>query len=88
MRVKVKMFGSLRRLLPVDEDSLVLDLPDGATVAHILCRLEVPDGELGLAVVDGVVEADTTILRDGDLVELFAVMAGGVAAGVGKAQTA
>lgn len=57
-------------------------LPDGATVASVLCLLEVDPGARGVAVaVDGEVVTratwSQTALRDGSRVEILGAIGGG-----------
>ncbi len=77
MRVSVKMSGNLRRFLPLGQATLELTLPAGSTVNTVIRQMGVPDGELAVMVVNGELCSETTILHDGDVLELLAAMAGG-----------
>jgi sulfur-carrier protein len=79
VRVEVKLFATLERYLPdcAEGDTATLELPDGATVAHLARRLHVPEDLLFLAAVNGHEAPCDTRLRPGDVVALFPPLAGG-----------
>lgn len=77
MKVTVKLFGNLRRHLPRTQELLELDLVEGVRINEVLEQLGIDDGEVGLAVVNGELVAETSQLHDGDRLELFAVIGGG-----------
>ena len=77
MNVAVKLFGNLRRHLPPGQEAIALRLAPGTSIEAAIQRLGVPDGEVGLAVVNGEAVPETSVLRDGDRLELFAPMGGG-----------
>lgn len=77
MNATVKLFGNLRRHLPPGQEVIELALAPGTSIGAVMQRLGVHEGEVGLAVVNGEVVAETTALRDGDHLELFAIMGGG-----------
>lgn len=77
MRISVKLSGALRRFLPPGQASFELTLPEDATAPDVIRAMGVPDGEVGLVVVNGNVASDDAMLHDGDVLELLAVMAGG-----------
>jgi molybdopterin converting factor small subunit len=79
MKVHVKLFASLRKYLPSDarDDTITLDVPEGATVAEIVTRLGIPDEHARMVVCGGrQVEISTPVL-DGQQVSVFPPLAGG-----------
>lgn len=77
MDVTIKLFGNLRRYLPTGQEIVKLALSDGATITTTIDQLGIDDGEVGLAVVNGEIAAETAALRDGDRLELFGIISGG-----------
>jgi len=77
MNVTVKLFGNLRRHLPPGQEAIALSLAPGTSLEAAMQQLGVPDGEVGLAAVNGEAVPETSVLRDGDRLELFAPMGGG-----------
>jgi len=68
MNVAVKLFGNLRRHLPPGQEAIALRLAPGTSIEAAIQRL---------AVVNGEAVPETSVLRDGDRLELFAPMGGG-----------
>jgi sulfur carrier protein ThiS len=77
MNVTVKMFGNLRRHLPDGQEAFQLELAPGTSIDGVITQLGVNPGEVGIAVVNGELVEESSTLRDGDRLELFAVMGGG-----------
>lgn len=78
MKVSVRLHAVLRDLLPGGNGDI--DLPDGATVTALLDQLGI-DAELReLVTVNGeqVADFESTGLREGDEVQVFPAVAGGV----------
>lgn len=76
MKVTVTVFGELRKYLP-DDDTVQVEVPDGATVAEVLAQLGVPGDDAWMSIVnDAVVEADHR-LAPGDHLEVFHPVGGG-----------
>jgi molybdopterin converting factor small subunit len=74
MKVKVKLFASLRTLGP---DEQVLDLPDGTTADNVIDLLKIPRTIRLLKIVNGEHRPADHVLQDGDDLALFPPIAGG-----------
>jgi molybdopterin synthase sulfur carrier subunit len=79
MKVQVKLFASLRKYLPsgARDDTITLDVPEGATVAEIVTRLGIPGEHARMAVCGGKQVETSTPIADGQQVSLFPPLAGG-----------
>jgi len=77
MRVKVRLFGDLRRACGVGEREL--ELPSPACVADVARAAGIPDGASPLMVVNGKTALADAQIGDGDEVAFFPRVAGGAA---------
>jgi len=75
----VHLTATLRTYLPVGTagDSIVLDLPEGATVDQVVHSLRIPSELERLTVVNGRDAAPDQPLSEGDVLSLFPPLAGG-----------
>jgi sulfur carrier protein ThiS len=78
MHVHVKLFSRFRQHLPREaKGEATIELPDGATVAHLLDHLGIVQ-RVQLITVNEQPETDQAcVLRDGDSVRIFPVVVGG-----------
>jgi molybdopterin converting factor small subunit len=74
MKVKVKLFASLRTLGP---DEQVLELPARTTIDDVVHILRIPDTIRLLRIVNGEHRPADHVLQDGDDLALFPPIAGG-----------
>ncbi len=74
MKVKVKLFASLRTLGP---DEQVLDLPAGTTIDAVVHILKIPETIRLLKIVNGEHRPADHVLKDDDDLALFPPIAGG-----------
>ena len=74
MKVKVKLFASLRTFGP---DEQVLDLPDRTTIDDVVQLLRIPGTIRLLRIVNGEHRPADHHLQDGDDLALFPPIAGG-----------
>ncbi len=77
--VQVKLFATLRRHYPdlgIGE-AMDIDLTDGATVNQLLDHLDLPEKEVKVVFVNGVVRGRDYALADGDEVGIFPPVGGG-----------
>jgi molybdopterin synthase sulfur carrier subunit len=74
MKVKVKLFASLRTFGP---DEQVLELPDHTTIDEVIRSFKFPGTIRLLRIVNGEHRPEDHVLRDGDELALFPPIAGG-----------
>jgi len=74
MKVKVKLFASLRTLGP---DEQVLDLPAQTTIDDVVRSFKFPGTIRLLRIVNGEHRPADHVLKDGDELALFPPIAGG-----------
>jgi len=77
--VHVKLFATLRRHYPdlgIGE-AMDVDLTDGATVNQLLDHLDLPEKEVKVVFINGVVRGRDYTLTDGDEVGIFPPVGGG-----------
>jgi sulfur carrier protein ThiS len=78
MRIRVIPYAELRRqVLPKGEDTLWLDLPDGATVGDVLRMLDLKTEDRLIVGLDGAYATPDTPLRDDAELTLVTPMQGG-----------
>jgi hypothetical protein len=79
MRVSVKLHGSLRKYLPAGASHpAVLDFSTRPTVADVIRRLGIPPNHSRIAVVDEVQLDPASVLCDGQELNLFPPLVGGI----------
>jgi hypothetical protein len=78
MKVKVQLHAVLRDLLPGGKGAV--DVPEGATVTSLLDQLEIDEELRELVTLNGdqISDFDSTALAEGDEVQVFPAVAGGV----------
>lgn len=77
--VQVKLFASLRYLRPglgIGE-VFPVELPDGATVTRLIQQLELPEEDVKLIFVNGIIRERDYPLSDGDELGIFPPVGGG-----------
>ena len=77
VKVRVQLFGDLRKYLPKGQELLELELPEGTTPASMLQQLGIHPGEVWLVRANRQVIADGSPFHDGDDVEVFEPIGGG-----------
>jgi len=79
MRVTVKLHATLKKHLPPgsSEDGIELEVREGATVAEVIERLGIPAKHAGMLVSDDEYLERTTVVRDGQEIDVFPPLAGG-----------
>lgn len=78
MRIEVRRFATLADGACRSGDARAVDLPDGASVLHLLDALGLPPADVHLVFIDGRVCADRSqSLRAGARVGLFPPIGGG-----------
>ncbi len=79
MRVRVKLFATLRRYAPGEAAGVPFeaDLPEGATMADLFKHLDLPAEEVRVAFVNGRARPEDWRLAPGDEVGIFPPIGGG-----------
>jgi len=79
MQITVKLHGTLRKYLPAGSNGNVIavDVPDDATVADVVDRLNIRRDHARLFVSGDEHLESTALLRDGQELNLFPPLAGG-----------
>ena len=79
MKVEVRLFALLEQYLPVGSrgDGVVLDLPPGTTVGHVVESLKIPHELSCITVVNGHDAPPERVLVAGDVLAMFPPLAGG-----------
>jgi hypothetical protein len=79
VKVEVHLFATLAGYLPpgASRDAVIVELPDGATVAQALATLGIPGGLECLRVVNGRDADPGHLLREGDVVTVCPPLVGG-----------
>jgi hypothetical protein len=79
VRLTVKLHGSLRKYLPAGGgNSTVLDFGTSPTVAEVIHRLSIPPKHARIAVVDEQQLEPASVLCDGQELNLFPPLVGGI----------
>lgn len=78
MRVTVNLHSTLRKFLPAGASgATVLDLKDGASAADVITQLGIPPAYTNIVVCAGQQIDPTSVLRDGQYLDLFPPLSGG-----------
>ncbi len=80
MRIEVRLFATLREVLPTasrQSGVVVVDLPAGSTVDDLARTLGIPDTMPRVALVNGQEAGPARSLAPDDVVSLFPPLAGG-----------
>lgn len=79
IRVTVKLFATLRRYYPElgIGEGIEVELPDGATVGHLINHLGLPPDHVRVVFINGIARDESHPLSDGDEVGMFPPVGGG-----------
>jgi len=79
IEVEVRLYATLRKYNPETGigEPMILQMPEGARLADLLARLEVPKDEVKTAFVNNRRRDEDYQLHDGDRVAFFPPVAGG-----------
>jgi len=77
--IHVKLFATLRHLRPElgIGESFPVELPPGATLGDLILQLELPEREVKIVFVNGIVRDQEYVLADGDELGIFPPIGGG-----------
>lgn len=81
MIVTVRLYATLRDLVPGGRKALEVDIPEGTTVGGLIAHLGIPAGTVRKVFVGGIAREDSHVLQPGDEVGAFPPIAGGAGAG-------
>jgi len=79
--VTVRLYATLRDLVPGGRKALEVDVPEGTTVGGLIAHLGIPAGTVRKVFVGGIAREDSYVLRPGDEVGAFPPIAGGEGGG-------
>jgi sulfur-carrier protein len=80
IRVRVKLFATLKKYAPVEGlpgTPFDLDLPDSGTLSDAAARLNMPEDEVKIAFVNGIIQEMDCRLKAGDEIGMFPPIGGG-----------
>ncbi len=79
MQIVVKLFANFREYLPTGREkySCTLDLEEGTTIGQVLERLKIPASMPLIPLVNGIHGKTEDPLQPGDVLSVFAPVAGG-----------
>jgi molybdopterin synthase sulfur carrier subunit len=79
MRVTVRIYATLCRYVPgvFAGTPIEIELPNGATVADLIERVEIPAREVKIAFVNGRTQSLDWLLKSGDEAGIFPPIGGG-----------
>lgn len=79
MRVKIKLFATLARYREgsVAGRQFEVELPEEASLLHLVQALNIPPGETRVMFVNGIIQEADWPLKEGDEVGLFPPVGGG-----------
>ena len=83
MRVEVQLHATLASFLPAGSRDGVasVELGERTTVGELITQLAIPEELSRIVLVNGHDVGDDTVLRSGDVVDVFPPLAGGAGAG-------
>ena len=80
MRITAKLHGTLRKYLPKgsQENAMLVEVPAAATVADVVDRLGIPRNHARMFVYGDEHLAASSVLHDGQELNIFPPLAGGL----------
>jgi sulfur carrier protein ThiS len=79
MKIELHLFASLAEYMPpkVDDGSNFIQADEGVTINNVLLELGVPDEDVQIIFVNGIISKADDVLHDGDRLGVFPAVAGG-----------
>ena len=74
-QINIKLFASLQHFMPASAENYTIEA--GATIQHLLERLEIPQKKAKLIFINGVKADLSTSLKGGERVGIFPPVGGG-----------
>jgi sulfur-carrier protein len=78
-QVEVRLFANLQKFFPEvrNGESMLVTLEDAATLDELITYLNIPREKINMIIVNGKHEKEDYILKQGDRVGIFPLIAGG-----------
>jgi sulfur carrier protein ThiS len=78
-KVEIRLYASLRRFHsnPGSSEPLVMSLENEAKLGDVLDKLKIPRQEIGVLMINGILQKESHILQNGDRVGIFPLIGGG-----------
>ena len=80
MHVTVKLFAGLKNFAPVQGlpgTPFDIELPDPSTLQDLVAHLNLPEEEVKIAFVNGIIQEMDSVLKSGDEIGIFPPVGGG-----------
>ncbi|MBC2722478.1 MoaD/ThiS family protein [Desulfosporosinus sp.] len=77
IKVKIQLYAWLEKFTPAGEKIFEIELQLNSTVLDLIAKLNLPAEKVTLIIINGTQQKKKAILRDGDEVKLFPLIAGG-----------
>lgn len=77
MIVTVRLYATLRNLVPDGRKPIEVTIAEGTTVAELITRLGIPPGTVRKVFVGGISQEESYVLQPGDELAIFPPIAGG-----------
>ena len=74
-KIQLRLFASLRRFSPADSENFAVS--HGESIESVLQRLDIPQDQVSLVIIDGVRKDITSRLEGGERVGIFPLIGGG-----------
>lgn len=77
--VEVRLYANLQKFFPdlKNGEAMPVTLQDGATLGDLITRLNIPREKINMVIVNAKHESESYILKQGDRVGIFPLIAGG-----------
>lgn len=77
MKIRVRVFGPLKRYLPGQAEDVSIEVSDGTTVDDLMKQRSIPDEDVFVVTVNGARVQSSHVLKDGDEICMFSPVGGG-----------
>ncbi|MDD2220604.1 MAG: hypothetical protein PHN35_01425 [Clostridia bacterium] len=77
MLVTAKVDYPLNDFTATKEHNHQVTLAEGASVRSLIINLKIPVGEVGMVVINGNFSNTSSLLKDGDIIQLYPMLEGG-----------
>ncbi len=77
MQITVKLYGNLKKYLPEKREIAQMEIDPDTTIHTLLSRLGVPDTEVWMSAINDNVVDESSVLHEGDRLEVFEPVGGG-----------